>query len=48
MAQAHDIVVDEAAWTFIEHDLNHGQCCVKGFQSSLRNAAQAPAATRNG
>ena len=26
MAQAHAIVVDEAAWTFIVHDLNRGQC----------------------
>jgi ABC-type transport system substrate-binding protein len=36
LAQAHAIVVDEAAWTFIVHDLNPRAMSpkVKGFQSA--------------
>ena len=38
LAQAHAIVVDEAAWTFIVYDLNPGAMSAKvtGFQPAQR------------
>ena len=44
LAQAHAIVVDEAAWTFIVHDLNPRAMSpkVKGFQSAQAGTRTSP------